>query len=220
MKVIAIIPVRDYDKNIPDKNLLPFASGTLLSHKIDVLSRVKAIDRIFVYTESKKLAKHVAELENISILWRPIELAHPDTVFNDLIKDAMSKINEATIVWAHATSPLVDEHDFIGGLNAYEVAQSSGFDSLVTVCPVKRHILDANGPLNFRRSTVNRSPLVEPELYSVVGAFSIASSEKIAKWGYNWGRSPFLYQLPQSKSIDICTMDDYEMAQRLLSSAE
>ena len=212
MSVTAVIPVREFDKYMPGKNLLPFATGTLLSHKVNVISKVTEIDNIIVYTESDELAEHVAEFAKVVVVRRPPELSDPDVVFNDLVRDVMSRINEATIVWAHATCPLVDDMDFTLGLNAYRAAKKEGYDSLVTVRPVKRHILDANGPLNFRRHSASRSKQLVPALYSVIGAFSIAGSDQMAEWGYNWGRSPFLHELPATKAVDICTIDDYSVA--------
>ena len=215
MSVTAIIPVRDFDNYIQNKNLLPFASGTLLSYKIGVLGSVKEIDQVVVYTESEELAKHAATFHEVVILRRPPRLAHPEVYFHDLVKDVMSRIDRTTVIWTHATSPLVDRQDFVLGLEAYKAARQRGFDSLVTVRPVKRHILDVNGPLNFRRNLTNRSNILTPDLYSVTGAFSIGSSDDMAEWGYNWGRAPFLYELPPGKSVDICTMDDYRIALKL-----
>jgi len=32
------------------------------------------------------------------------------------------------------------------------------------------------------------------------------------EWRYNWGTLPFMYELAKSRSVDICTEDDYKIA--------
>jgi CMP-N-acetylneuraminic acid synthetase len=208
----AVIPVRDFDEYIHNKNVLPFLDSNLLLHKIRTLLRVGKISSIIVYTESETLKEVALSEHGVKVLDRPKLLATKNTVFNDLIVDISSRIKDTNIILTNVTCPLVTPEDYTNAISSYEESLINGFDSLVTVNRVKRYILDDNGPLNFRKEIDSRTLLKLPVFYNLIGAFSIAKSSSMKEWKYNWGTLPFMYELARLRSVDICTEDDYKIA--------
>ena len=50
----ALIPAREFDEIIKDKNILPFGSSNLLEHKINQLQKTDLIENIYVSTDSDR----------------------------------------------------------------------------------------------------------------------------------------------------------------------
>jgi CMP-N-acetylneuraminic acid synthetase len=57
MKIVALINARGGSKGIKNKNILTFKNTTLLGNSILQAKRIKLIQRIFVSTDNKKIAK-------------------------------------------------------------------------------------------------------------------------------------------------------------------
>lgn len=210
-----LIPVREFDAELLGRDTLAFGGGTLLSNKIKQLKKVASISKIYVSTESKLLAE-LAREEGAIVLDRPLEYAGETAVFNDFVRFVASQIPEDQIVWTPVTAPLVNEADIAYAIDKYKQL-SSVYDSLITVQPIKRYLLDENGPLNFRHDIAERCKEKLPKLYEYINAINIAPRKSMAEWGYNWGYQPYKLSLPPSKAIDICTYEDYQIARFLFS---
>ena len=65
-RILAIIPARGGSKRIKNKNLIDFFGKPMISYSIDVAHKTKLFDRIFVSTDSPKIAK-VVKKNNIEI---------------------------------------------------------------------------------------------------------------------------------------------------------
>ena len=81
-----------------------------------------------------------------------------------------------------------------------------------------RYILDENGPLNFRADILKRNQSSLPDLYEYVNGVNIAQCNSLKKWEYNWGHTPYKFTLPRNKQVDICSLEDYELAKYLFSN--
>ena len=61
MKIIALIPARSGSKSVPNKNIRKLAGKPLLSYSIKTALDSSLIDRVFVSTDDKKIAKIAKE---------------------------------------------------------------------------------------------------------------------------------------------------------------
>ena len=61
-RILAIIPARGGSKRIKNKNLIDFFGKPMISYSIDVAHKTKLFDRIFVSTDSPKIAKVVKKI--------------------------------------------------------------------------------------------------------------------------------------------------------------
>jgi N-acylneuraminate cytidylyltransferase len=217
MKIItAIIPARSKDPILENKNILPFGDSNLLTHKIRQLKKVDLIDEIIVTSESEKYL-NLAKIEGVKVDLRPDKHSDINADFGDFLSYIVSKVETKHILWAPPTSPMIDESDFKNAINKYLEIIDNGYDSLITTSKLKRHLLDENGPLNFRFIQSKRNNESLPTLYEFTNGIVIAPKESILKWKYNWGNMPFKYSVNSFKSIDICDLVDYEFARHIES---
>jgi N-acylneuraminate cytidylyltransferase len=210
MSVTAVVPARLLDSTIPNKNILPFANSNLLIHKLQQLLGVSRITNIIVSSDSEEILNHARSL-GVQAILRPAVFSASDTNFSDFVDYIADLCPDSNILWAPVTAPLVGQEDFTKAIDIYFKHIDSPNDSLITVECIQRHLLDDNGPLTFRFKPSQRTSNILPTLYHYVNAISIAPKESIRTWRYNWGMNPHKYILPPSKSIEICSMLDYEL---------
>tara|TARA_B110000238_G_C16124045_1_gene438429 strand:- start:29 stop:700 length:672 start_codon:yes stop_codon:yes gene_type:complete len=213
----AVIPAREFDEILINKNILPFGNSNLLEHKIKQLQKVDAIDNIYVSTDSD-IYKDIALSNSAIVLERPQEFSGKGAVFNKFVKHISTLLPQGNILWTPVTTPLVDENDYTSAIQKYQEFFGKPYDSLITVNKVKRYILDENGPLNFRADILKRNQSSLPDLYEYVNGINIAPCDSLKKWEYNWGHTPYKLTLPRNKQVDICSLEDYELAKYLFSN--
>jgi len=216
--MLALVPAREYDENIPGKNVLPINDTNLLVHKIRQLKQVFKTTDIHVSSESLEYLS-LASGEGVSTEIRPMKFAGPEANFGDFVHHVASSLNCKHILWASPTSPLVDERDFEQAISIYFQALEQGYDSLITVNKIKRFLLDENGPLNFRFNIEDRDAAQLPVLYEFVNGIVIAPRESMLKWRYNWGLLPYKLLLPLNKIVDICNNAEYDFAKFLAAGS-
>jgi pseudaminic acid cytidylyltransferase len=214
MKMVAIVPARKFDSQIHNKNILDFGGSNLLVHKIRQLKRVGEISRIIVSSDDLQYLE-MARLEGVDTQLRPKEYSDETAEFGDFVEYMVNGIDANHIVWASPTSPLVDEVDFSSSINIYFGKIGPDYDSLISVTQITRHLLDSNGPLTFRFSGSQRNSSLLPTLYRFTNGISIAPRKSMLKWRYNWGFMPYQFHLSSIKSVDVCTMVDYDLARML-----
>ena len=207
----ALIPAREFDEIIKDKNILPFGSSNLLEHKINQLQKTDLIENIYVSTDSDRY-KDIAIKNRAIVIDRPFEFSHKDTIFNEFVMHISDYLPNSHILWTPVTTPLICEIEDKNAINTYKNVFGRPYDSLITANRVKRYILDENGPLNFRTDISKRNQTTLPDLYEYVNGINIAPAISMKEWGYNWGHTPYKYLLPLNKQVDICNHEDYELA--------
>ena len=213
--VIAIIPAREYDANLHNKNTLPFGRNNLLQHKIEQLKKVRLIDKVVVSTDSRSIAKLALE-SGVEVDDRPSEYSSHNSSFNTFINYiGLKYCEDELILWAPVITPFIDEKDYQSAIQIYRSMDKNIYDSLITVVKTKRHLLDQNGPLNFRFKVKNRSSQNLPDLFQYVNGISIARACDLVSWQYNWGEMPYMLEVSGKKAMDICDEVDYLSAKFL-----
>ncbi len=85
-KIVAFIPARGGSKGVKLKNLHVLGKKPLLVWSIEAAKKVKAIDRVFVSTDHKKIAK-VGKAHGAEIHKRPKKLATDSSTTYDTVRD-------------------------------------------------------------------------------------------------------------------------------------
>jgi N-acylneuraminate cytidylyltransferase len=214
--IIAIVPARRYDRLLPNKNLLPFAGTTLLTHKLRQLSQLSFLDGIVVSSDDPACLA-IARDEGVIPALRPVEHAGPESDFGEFVAHVANTVSAEHILWASPTSPLVDPEDYRLGVQTYTQHLGAKYDSLITVNRIKRNLLDENGPLTFRFERTRRTANQLPTLFEFTNGLVLAPRQSMIRWRYNWGPRPYPLELGPMKSINICDQQEYEYAQYLLA---
>lgn len=207
----AVIPVKKNSTRLPGKNILPFAESNLLVHKIRQLKRVDEIERIYVSTDSNEMLR-MAEEEGVIPSERPTKYANESVPISEFVEYLGKTLEGEHIIWACATSPLVNDELYSRAVKEYFEKLDNGYDSLVTVLPFKHYLMDENGPYNFRRGREHPNSQNLKKLYLFTNGIQITPKEKYVEWGDRIGEHPYLMDVTREQAIDIDDIYDYEMA--------
>lgn len=219
-KTTAVIVARGGSKRVLRKNLLMIAGKSLVAHKILQLQQSASITEIVVGSEDDEILAEAARY-GVQAVRRP-ELYCDETraTANDMIRNMCELIKTDVVVWAHCTNPLVSGATYESAIQAFVRESASGHDSLLSVAELKEHLWNHDKqPLNYNPYTSRHVLASELKpLYKQDGAIFIQPYEQMAKNHYFFGKTPYLYVMPEEEVWDINTVHDFQLAKAFLES--
>lgn len=215
-EITAIIPVKGNSTRLPNKNILPFGKSNLLLHKIEQLKQVQGITTIIVSSDSDEMLK-MAEESGVKAVKRPIQYADESVPFGMFLEYICDTIEGDHILWACATSPLVEPYLYNKAIKMYLKKLEEGYDSLITCTPYQTYLMDEKGPLNFSMGLAHKNSEQLPMLYHFTNGINIAPKEKIKEWHYNYGPKAYRLLINKREASDIDDIYDYECAKAMLN---
>lgn len=97
IKPIAIIPARKNSKRIKDKNILDFFGKPLISRTLKNLTDTKIFSKIYVSTDSKKIAE-ISKKSGVEVLYpRPKKLSNSKAILSDVMSYEVNKLQNKNI---------------------------------------------------------------------------------------------------------------------------
>lgn len=223
MPVTCFLPCRRGSERIENKNTRPFGNfaGGLLEVKLRQLSAARSIERVIVSTNDSEVMSIAAGFadDRIQLVRRAEHLSAGDTSTDDLIPHVAELVHEGEVLWTHVTSPFITAEIYDRIAAAYRTARSRGFDSLMTVTPIRGFVWDDRKPLNYDRARERwpRTQTLKP-LYEVNSGAFLSSVASYTRSGDRIGERPFLYPLDRVTGLDIDWMDDFVVAEALLQT--
>lgn len=215
--MLAIIPARGGSKGLPNKNVKLLKNKPLIAYTIEEALKVPIIDKVFVSTDDEEIAeisrKYGAECNYL----RPAELAKDDSKAIDVYNYVIKKFEEDGIkyndvVILQPTSPLRTSKHI---LEAIALFLNKDADSVISYCeehhPVVWHkYVNEHGKFEniFGDHTGNRQK--ERKSYYPNGAIFVFKS-LVLKEGMYYTPNSYAYIMERINSIDIDTMDDFEL---------
>jgi len=214
MSITAIIPVKGSSSRLPGKNILPFGSGNLLTHKISQLKQVPLIDDILVSSDSEEMLR-IASSENVRTIKRPDDLANESRPFGDLIVYITGLLRTETLMWTPVTSPTLDEEFYKKAISKYYEVIENNYDSFTTVTPFKHFLFDKGKPFNFDpdNAITNSQDLPKWDLWTC--GCSIISVKLAYEKKFIFGSVPYCFEVSAYQALDIDTKFDYEVAKAM-----
>lgn len=212
----AVVPVRKGSRRLKNKNIAPFGTSNLLSHKIEQLKRVPSIDSIVVSSDSEEMLE-MAQSLGVSAHHRATEYCDEESKsFGEVVRHIAESVTGEHVLWATCTSPLVQPEDYSDAIECYFMSLKQGYDSLVSFEEVKRYFWDEKGPLNYKLGAEHVPSQDLPPLHRVTDGILIATRSNMIEWQYFHGHKPFRYIMDKRKSIDIDDVLDLECARAWL----
>ncbi len=220
-KVIAIIPARGGSKRLPGKNLRLLNGIPLLVYSITAAQRCRKIDDIMVSTDSGEIAAIALE-HGVEVDIRSEELSSDTASTVDVVKDLLTRVAGYDVcVILQPTSPLRDVEDINGSLVRFEEKSA---DSIISVCkaehpPQWTNTIGLNGEmdsfLDQRDKDIPSQKL--GDYYRLNGAIYCYSVPRLLAGDTAFfDTKTFAFVMPQNRSVDIDTYDDFEMAEYYL----
>lgn len=221
--VVALVPVRAGSRGLPGKNIRPLAGRPLYRHAVDHALGA-GISRCIVSTDIPEIleTRHEAAVDVIA---RPAFLAQDETPMDAVIADALARGVDcpATIVLLQATSPLRQPEDIKRALQLFAVG---GYELVLSAARVSSGVLKyglgADGrflPINDTRYCfMNRQQL--PPVYRPNGAVYVFDADWFAANGSLASRSIGFVEMPEERSLDIDTAEDFGRISAMLERGE
>lgn len=225
MKSFAFIFARGGSKGLPGKNIKPLAGKPLLQYSIETAQACDAIDKVFVSTDDRDIAK-VALENNAILIDRPEELASdtsPEWLsWRHAIEWAKEHYGEFdNFVSLPATSPLRSVEDVNA---AIKKRVASDTDVCISVTPASR------SPY-FNMVKLSNNDLVElvnqpsgevsrrqdaPKVFDITTVVYVADPKFIMEsYGIFSGRVSAI-EVPKERAVDIDDIYDFKLAEAIV----
>jgi CMP-N-acetylneuraminic acid synthetase len=228
-KVLGLIPARGNSKRLPRKNIIELYGKPLIAWTIEAALGSKYIDRVIVSTDNQEIAniakKYGAEVPFI----RPSELATDEATTIDAVLYSLGQLEEVGekydyIALLQPTSPLRTTQNIEESI---ELLQTKNSDAVISVCEAEHHPLWSNvlpddlSMDNFLDASVkNKRSQDLPKQYRINGAIYISSVKKLKKENsFFLSDNCIAYIMKKNVSIDIDTMDDFDLALLRISNS-
>lgn len=213
--ISVIIPVREGSSRIEKKIFLPFGEGTtLLEWKIQQMLQVQAPERIFLSSNSERVARVAAE-RGVGFLPRSdyLSVGHAAS-FSEVICGVVEQVPTAHFAWVTVVVPLMHPREYREGFALYleQVAAQQRHDSLVSVNLLKEYFWDDRGPINYRADRQHTISQELPNIYRVTNGLYMRSREATLREGYFLGPDPLRHRVRKLAGIDIDELEDYQTA--------
>lgn len=225
--ILAVIPARSGSKRIPKKNIKEFCGKPLIAWPLSILKSGSIADEIIVSTDSEEIAEIAQKFGAKVPFMRPNELADDFTGTAAVVKHAvewyLKNIGSIQyVLTVYPTAVFLSKNDIE---NAFNILQSCDceivFSGTEYPFPIQRAVyLDEQ----------QRVSMFQPEHYSsrsqdLVKAYHDAGQFYFSKLSAVQNNiSPFsnasrMLVLPRYRVVDIDTLEDFELAQRLFRIA-
>ncbi|MBO5261314.1 MAG: acylneuraminate cytidylyltransferase family protein [Coprococcus sp.] len=225
MNNIAIIPARSGSKGLKDKNIKLLNGKPLLAYSIEAAIESNMFDEIMVSTDSYIYAdiakRYGANVPFLRSAEQSCDSAGSWSVVNEVLKE-YKKIGYTfnTVCLLQPTSPLRKSGDIIG---AYNFFSAKNADAVTSVCEMEHSpqwamILPEDGSLaEFRKNVQNVPRQQLPKYYRINGAIYIRKIEYVDDNILIKDCNEFAFVMDRKKSVDIDTVEDFEVAQFFLN---
>lgn len=215
MEITAVIPVRRGSRRVTDKNIRPFAGGSLLQNKINQLKETQGIHTIVVSSDSEEML-NVARQNHVTAVKRPPEYCDEvSRTFNEVVRYiASQEVRTEIMMWVPCVCPLVSSKKMEEGIKLFQKIRNKEIqaDSVATAAQIKEYLFDEKGPVNF--SIDHHVPSQKlPDWHYITNGFFIACRKDMEKWGFVYGPQPYLCEVNKFEAIDIDDEFDFSFAE-------
>ena len=211
-KVIAIIPARGGSKRLPKKNIKNFLGYPLLTWTIRAALESKFIDKVILSSENENILK-IAKSYGCEVpLKRPRNLAHDNSETFEVIKYILDKMDKDFfyIILLQPTSPLRTNKDIDNCIKEFIKKKSISCVSAFKFHKSLNIFIEKN---SNKIENIFSDKKKLNEYYVLNGAIYLTDKYTLIKNKGFISDDTLLFEMPFSKSIDIDTIDDFEVAE-------
>lgn len=213
-EIKVVIPLQLASTRVKQKNIRPFYKDeSLFDIKAKQLLQAGfSPEQVYVSSEAD-LVKGLCSNYGFNFLKRPDNLTGNSIKQPDLISNILSSLpkDKDDILWVQVTNPLFNGFGEI--INHWPDVQSKGFDSIVAVKTLRHHIVNEKGiPLNFNFGYWHKVSQELPKFFEILWSAFLLKRSTIEKVNYHIGMNPYYMPFDDVTTIDIDTMEDFELA--------
>tara|TARA_B100000989_G_scaffold50276_1_gene33232 strand:+ start:10049 stop:10738 length:690 start_codon:yes stop_codon:yes gene_type:complete len=223
-KRLAIIPAREGSKRIKNKNLKKFHHKPLIYYSITSTLNSGIFDKVHISSESQKILNYSKNLGIVNDFVRPKKLSDDQVGVFPVVKYVAEQYKRMGCVFdeiwlVYATNPFISQEIIKKCSLKYNEISNKSSNALITVTkynyPIQwAHKINDRGflvPLDKRGIKLRSQDLLNT--YCDAGMINVYSWKKILNNFNNIKYYP--YELPLYKSIDIDTLEDFKIAEKI-----
>ncbi|QWB96670.1 acylneuraminate cytidylyltransferase [Mycoplasmatota bacterium] len=219
MMKIGIIPLRKGSKGIPGKNRKMLLGRPLFAWTL-IEANKSLLDKIYVYSDDDLIIEYVkkeySDQKKIVVMNRSPESASDTASTEFAMWELASKLNFNfdSITLIQATSPLLTSFD----INKTIKALAEGYDSSLTVAPIKRFFWDKSGnSLNYNYLKRPRRQDFEYSYVENGACYTITKEKFIEKRNRIFGKVKII-EMEENSMIEIDEPHDFDIVEKLLEA--
>ena len=219
-KIYGLITAIGYSKGIPNKNMSELNGYPLIYYSAKAALESKYLEKVFLSTDSEKIAEYGANLGLEIPFLRPKHLAKDSSKSIDAVKHLIENCSlNGAICLIQPTSPLLTNEDVTEAVrihkslkrNVLSVSESS-FQQTNT-CNI-----NSRNEINFIKKNTGEPRQKLCKYFKLNGAIFINSVESIFSNNSLVQDNSIAYIMPKWKSIDIDDLTDLKMAELILKN--
>jgi CMP-N,N'-diacetyllegionaminic acid synthase len=221
--MLALIPARAGSKGLPGKNTLMLNGKPLISYSIEAALKAQNIDRVVVTTDCQEIAQIAqsfgAEVPFIREEYLSTDTAKAIDVYLDATKRLFDKNGiENSLCVLLPTCPLREYFDIDASIDIFYKKKA---DSVISYTkeshPIKwNKYIDKNGQFeNIFPDTIENRQTQRTSFYPN-GAIYVFR-EALLKSNKYYSEKSYSYLMPNERSIDIDTYNDFKYAEFLIN---
>lgn len=213
MTVLGMIPARRGSKRLPRKNVLPLGDIPLVGHTCRAARASGVFNAIVVNTDDPEVAQAAGAFGVPTPMLRPAALAADDTPTRDAVVWMLEELDRRgerfdVLVLLQPTSPLRTHSDIAAALRLFIEQSPCRVVSTTRVSPRSwTGVRDEDGGWTAMGG--------EGDLWRLNGAIYI---DRVVDYLAETAQVPtFAYAMPKSRSVDIDTQADFDLAEFYLA---
>lgn len=214
---IVIIPARSGSVRIKNKNLKKFNQIPIILETIKKIKKMRIFDKIYVSTDSKKIAELVVKHGAVIPYIRSKKLSNSYASTNAVIKDFIIKTEKITnfnlICCIYPTSIFINKDMIKKGISKLSKNIDFSFSATNYSYPVQKSfkILNNKPNLIFKKYMFYRSQDLQT-IYHDAAQFYVGYKDKWKNKKFKINQRSFPVLIKNNKVQDIDTIDDWEIA--------
>ena len=227
MTSYAFIFARGGSKGLPGKNIKPLLGRPLIQYSVEVALQTFGIDKVFVSTDDKDIAK-VSRSIGAIVIERPIELAQDDSPEWQAWQHAINWVKQRygefeEFISLPATSPLRSVKDVESAILR---KSNIGADICIAITPASRSpyfnmVKESSNNLielvNKPTNSISRRQDA-PEIFDITTVVYVANVKFILKNNNLFDGMVTSIEVPKHRAVDIDDIYDFNFAESILSN--
>ena len=225
--VIGLIPARSGSKGIPDKNIRLVAGKPLIAYTIEAAQKSRYINKLFLSTDSQKIANVAKRFGLETDALRPAHLATDRAKTLDVVRYELSRLQKKLerridlVVLLQPTAPLRTAKDIDEACSMFLKQKKN--NCLVSVCevggmhPKVMYIKQGDHLVPFLKTGGRAMRRQNFEtVYARNGALYLFTPKQAMEGEWVISKKPLMYLMPRERSVNIDEPLDLEIAEFMI----
>ncbi|MDA8986209.1 acylneuraminate cytidylyltransferase family protein [Luminiphilus sp.] len=215
-KYIALMPMKANSQRVPGKNFRPLGQKVLYLWMLETLLDVADISMIVINTDADELlqSEYLSTLDRVLVRERPESLRGDDISMNNIIRNDLDCLAGSKFLMTHSTNPFIEAKTIKTAIFEFEKGLENGnCDSLFSVNKHQTRFYRGDcSPINHDPNKLAQTQDLDPWFEENSCLYLFTRSSFLSTSG-RVGLRPTLFETPKLQSIDIDTVEDWNVAE-------